>query len=86
MKSNEFLIPYFKRRLYTRKILTLGFFPAERVLYAITLRQRNIESILDRIEKDFGGIEGYLDFIGFDNMKLNKLRKTWITSKFLTEV
>lgn len=78
MKSNDFLVPYFKKVLFRRKILSLGFFPADRVLYAITLRQRNIESILDRIYNDYGGIEAYLDFIGFDNTKLSKLRKTWI--------
>jgi protein-tyrosine phosphatase len=78
MKSNDFLIPYFRKSLLKRKILTLGFFPANRVLYAITLRQRNIESILDRIYNDYGGIEAYLDFIGFDNSRLRKLRETWI--------
>ena len=78
MKSNGFLIPYFKKRLFRRKVLTLGFFPADRVLYAITLRQRNIESILDRIEKDYDGIEAYLSFIGFDNSQLSKLREIWI--------
>jgi protein-tyrosine phosphatase len=78
MKSNDFLVPYFRKVLFRRKILSLGFFPADRVLYAITLRQRNIESILDRIYNDYGGIDAYLDFIGFDNSKLSQLRKTWI--------
>jgi protein-tyrosine phosphatase len=78
MKSNDFLIPYFKKRLLRRKILTLGFFPAQRVLYAVTLRQRNIESVLNRIDNDFGGIEAYLNFIGFDNSQLNKLREILI--------
>ena len=78
MKSNDFLVPYFKKVLFRRKILTLGFFPAGRVLYAITLRQRNIESILDRIFNDYGGIEAYLESIGFDNTQLRKLRKVWI--------
>jgi len=78
MRSNDFLIPHFKKRLLRRKILTLGFFPAHRVLYAITLRQRNIESVLNRIDNDFGGIEAYLNSIGFDNSQLSKLRETWI--------
>jgi protein-tyrosine phosphatase len=74
LKSNESIIPYFKKILLFRKIISFGFFPAGAVLFAITVRQRNIESVLDRIENDYGGIEKYLDSIGFNSGKLDKLR------------
>ncbi len=79
MLSNEALIPYYRRKLMKRKILTLGFFPADRVLYAITVRQRNIESVMDRVEFYYGGIEGYLDHSGINMAQLDKLKERLVS-------
>jgi protein-tyrosine phosphatase len=74
LRSNDYLIPFFKKKLLTRKILTLGYFPHKAVLFAITLKQRNIESVIDRINNQFGGIESYLESAGINATQLTKLR------------
>jgi hypothetical protein len=74
MKSNEALLPFFKKTLLRRKILSLGFFPSERILFAVTVRQRNIESILDRIENHYGGINAYLMESGYNTNSLDELK------------
>lgn len=80
MKSNDELLPYFKKLLLIRKIITFGYFPAKRMLYVITVKERNINSILDRVETHYGGIEGYLASSGFDVSKLTDLRKKFCTN------
>jgi protein-tyrosine phosphatase len=74
LKSNDYLIPFFKKKLLIRKILTLGYFPHKTVLFAITLKQRNIESVIDRINNHYGGIESYLESAGINSKQLEKLR------------
>jgi protein-tyrosine phosphatase len=75
MESNDELIPYFKKMLLIRKILSLGFFPSKMILYAITLRQQNIESVIERIESRHGGVESYLSSAGFDTRQIDRLRE-----------
>lgn len=75
LKSNEALIPYFKKMLLIRKIISLGYFPSERMLNVITVKQRNIDSIIDRVQNHYGGIEGYLASAGFQVSHLEDLRK-----------
>lgn len=74
MESNEALIPYFKKMLRIRKVVSLGFFPYRNMLFAVTVKQRNIESVLDRIDNHYGGIEGYLRYSGFDPSGLAEVR------------
>lgn len=74
MRSNDELLPSFKRYFIIRKILLLGFFPYRNMLFAVTVRQRNLESVLDRVENCYGGIEGYLNYAGFDPSRLADLR------------
>lgn len=75
MKSNDELIPYFKKMLLIRKIITLGYFPARRMLYVVTVKQRNIDSVIDRVNNHYGGIEGYLASAGFNVSKLKEFRE-----------
>lgn len=79
MKSNEALHTYFKKMLLKRKILSFGFFPSSAILFAITLRQRNIESVLDRVANHYGGIEAFLKESGFDTTRLTGLKKNLLT-------
>jgi protein-tyrosine phosphatase len=74
MRSNEALLPYFKKRFIIRKIVSFGFFPYRNMLFAVEVKQRNIESVLDRIESHYGGIEGYLSSAGFDISRLSEVR------------
>jgi len=74
MRSNEALLPYFRKMFIIRKIVTLGFFPYRNMLFAVEVKQRNIESVLDSIESRYGGIEGYLRNAGFDPSRLAEVR------------
>ena len=78
MKSNEALLSHFKRRFLFRKIVTFGYFPYRNMLFAVSVRQRNIESVLDRIENHYGGIEGYAKFAGFDISLLTEVRRSML--------
>jgi protein-tyrosine phosphatase len=74
MKSNPALLPSFKKHFLTRSILTLGYFPYRKLVFAVSVRQRNIESLLDRVENHYGGIEGFMDYAGFDRKELGRVR------------
>lgn len=80
MKSNDALLPYFRKRLMIRKIITFGYFPSDRMLFVITVKQRNIDSIIDRVNNHYGGIEGYLASTGLDISKLKDLREKLCTN------
>jgi protein-tyrosine phosphatase len=80
LKSNDALLPYFKKLLLIRKIISFGFFPARRMLYVITAKQRNIDSVIDRVQNHYGGIEGYLASAGFEISRLKDLRERLCTA------
>jgi hypothetical protein len=75
LRSNDELIPYFKKIMMMRAIISLGFFPYSTVIFAIRVKQKNIESVLDRVTGYREGIEGYLGTAGFDTSKLTGFRK-----------
>lgn len=79
IKSNESIIPYFKKRLMLRKILSLGFFPAENVLRVMEVKQKNIEAVLDRLKHHHGGIESYLNPPGVQKIDLKELREILVS-------
>lgn len=78
MKSNEALMPFFKTRFLIRKIICFGFFPYRNMVFAVKVKQRNIESVLDRVEFQYGGVEGYLRYAGYDLSSLQKVRDVLI--------
>lgn len=78
MISNERLLPHFRRKLALRKLLSFGFFPAEKVLYAVSVRENNINSVIDRVINHYGGIEAYLSNSGQVNSELEELQKRFL--------
>lgn len=78
MRSNDELLPFFKRMLLIRKIMSLGFFPSDTILYAITVRKRNIESVIDRVENHHGGIVSFLSSAGFDKAQIARVKERLI--------
>jgi protein-tyrosine phosphatase len=74
LRSNEELIPYFRKMFMLRKIITFGFFPYSTVIFAIEVRERNIVSVIDMVMGRPGGIEGYLGKTGIDTSLLEKFR------------
>lgn len=75
LKSNEELLPYFKKLMAIRKILTFGRFPADQMLQVVTVKERNIDSVIDRVQNHYKGVEGYLSSAGFEASKLKELRE-----------
>jgi protein-tyrosine phosphatase len=75
LKSNDELIPYFKRIFMIRKIISFGLFPYSTVIFAIRVKKKNIESVIDLVINKHGGIEGYLGSAGFDTSKLGEVRE-----------
>jgi len=75
LKSNDALLPYFRRRLIARKIITLGYFPASTILFAISVKENNIKTVLDRVQEHYGGPEAYLAASGFDMNGLPLLKE-----------
>jgi protein-tyrosine phosphatase len=66
LKSNDELLPFFRKMLLIRKILRFGFLPSGTILYAIRVKQANIESVIDRVNNHYGGIEQYMANAGID--------------------
>jgi protein-tyrosine phosphatase len=79
MRSNEELIPFFRRKFLIRSVLSLGFFPYSNLLFAVTVKKKNIESVLDRIEYHYGGIGVFLRSSGFDMSRLEVIREKLLT-------
>jgi protein-tyrosine phosphatase len=79
MESNSALMAIFRKRLTVRKILTLGFFPADRVLFAITVREENMLSVIERVKNHYGGIEGYFSRSGPVNSEFSRLKELFVT-------
>jgi len=78
MASNEALLPSYKRKLMISKIMYLGFFPANNIIYAITVRRNNIESVINRVITHYGGIEGYLKSPGPGISNFKELRERFV--------
>ena len=76
--TRERLIPHFKRKHTMRKILSLGFFPSDKILFAVTVRDNNIRSVMDRVMTQYEGIEGYLSMSGPVNSEFKKLRERFV--------
>jgi protein-tyrosine phosphatase len=80
MRSNEALLPYFRKRLRLRKIFSLGFFPSENILYAITVKEKNIEAVLSRVNDHYGGIEAYTNPSGLAALNLKDLKEKLVSA------
>ncbi|MBW6502017.1 MAG: tyrosine-protein phosphatase [Bacteroidales bacterium] len=86
MRSNESLMPYFRKRLMLRKILSLGFFPSATILYTIRVKEKNIVSVLDRVNDHYGGIEAYANPSGSPALNLRDLREQFVSPPELSEL
>jgi protein-tyrosine phosphatase len=75
MKSNDELLPFFKKRFLIRKIISAGFFPYRNMLFAVAVKKRNIESILGRIDSHYGGIEAFMRKAGISETRLGEIRE-----------
>lgn len=79
MKSNEALLPWFRKIFFIRRILSLGFFPYSNMLFVVTVKQKNIESVLNRIDNYYGGIENYLMRAGLNPATLGAVRNRMLS-------
>jgi protein-tyrosine phosphatase len=76
--SNDALVPQFKKMLTMRKILSFGTFPTDKILYAMTLRNISIESVIDRVNNHYGGIIGYYKSSGQYNSEFKELKDRFV--------
>lgn len=74
MSSNDALLPFYRRKLKIRKFISIGLFPADTILYAITVRESNIESVIDRVNGYYGGIYSYLESSGFNMSQFSQFQ------------
>ena len=78
MKSNDELLPFFKKQFLIRNILSFGFFPYRNMLFAVQVKQRNIESVLDRIDNHYGGIESFMRSAGISQSILDEVKEKFL--------
>ena len=78
MTSNNALLPYFRKRLLIRKLFSFGFFPTDKVLLAITVRDSNMRSVIDKVINNYGGIKGYLGMSGPVNSEMKELKERFV--------
>jgi protein-tyrosine phosphatase len=64
LKSNDFLMLETKRRLIPFKIFSLGFFPTHNFQLIFSAQERYIDTILNKINNQYGGITKYLEIAG----------------------
>ena len=79
MESNRSVVPHYKKFLIMRQILSIGFFPANKILFAITVREDNMISVINRIENHYGGIDRYLALSGNLSSELKELKGHLVT-------
>jgi protein-tyrosine phosphatase len=79
LRSNEEIIPYYRRLLMIRKVLRLGFFPMKKILFMIEVKENNMVSVLERVENHYGGIGPYLRMAGVSAAEEADFRKYLIS-------
>ncbi|MBN1757462.1 MAG: tyrosine-protein phosphatase [Chitinispirillaceae bacterium] len=62
LTTNEFILPRIRRFTVPLKVLSLSLFPAAAFDATLTARREYLETAFSRIDTEFGGMEGYLDF------------------------
>jgi protein-tyrosine phosphatase len=73
--SNDYLVP-FKERMHASWVAH-GIDP-EPILAKLHLREAYLTPLLDMLEKDFGGVEGYLESIGVRTEELAMFRALFV--------
>jgi protein-tyrosine phosphatase len=73
--SNEYLVPLMER--LRANIASRGADP-EPVLANLHLRESYLAALLDMLDGDFGGIDGYLESIGISEAELARFRELFI--------
>ena len=85
LRSNDALLPSFRKHFLIRSILTLGYFPYNNLVFAVTVKRRNIESVLNRIDNHYGGIEGYVKYSGFNPSLISNIREKLLEENGLSK-
>lgn len=78
MQSNEELVPFFRKKLFIRRLLSFGYFPAKTIMFAVTVRKENIEAVIDRVNNHYGGIASFLN--DPSGAKIKKLKDLYIVN------
>ncbi|MBN1524695.1 MAG: tyrosine-protein phosphatase [Spirochaetales bacterium] len=73
LSSNDFIIPYARRILIPLKIVTFGFFPSHNLETVLAVQPLYIQTIFETIEKEYNGINGYLETCGISKTEQEQL-------------
>ncbi len=75
LKTNDVYIPKARRILKIIKFLSFGFIHAENYLTAFMIREKYLQTVFERINKDYGGIEKYLESCEVSEKDIEILKK-----------
>lgn len=75
LETNRFFLSRVRRMTRPLTLLSLGRFPARTWEAALTARESSLRAVIQTIENDHGGIEGYLDHCGIGKDKRARLRE-----------
>lgn len=76
LRSNAFMMPRIARIFKRARLLTIGLLPKGNLQAAFEVREKYMDTVMNRIEKEYGGIENYLLSGGLTPDELNQLKAT----------
>ena len=74
LKSNDFFLTKAEKWLTITKIISFGKFPVNNIKIIFTAYEEYLEAAINRINNDYQGISGYLQYCGVDENEINKLK------------
>ncbi len=74
LKSNDFMMPRISKLLRNLRLFTIGLFPKGNLQAAFHVRERYLLTAINKVEKDYGGINNYLMTTGITTDQLDKLK------------
>jgi protein-tyrosine phosphatase len=74
LKSNNFFLTKAEKWFTLAKIISFGKFPVNNIKIILTAYEEYLNAIISRINNDYKGISGYLQYCSVDENEINKLR------------
>jgi len=75
LRSNAFMMPKVARIFKRARLLTIGLLPKGNLQAAFEVREEYMNTVMNRIEKEYGGIEAYLLSGGLTKSELDQLKE-----------
>ncbi len=78
LRSNEFMIPHINRGFWKLRLITAGLFPKGNLQAAFEVRREYLQTAIDKVEQEYGGVEEYFIKGGITPEELEKIREILI--------